>query len=178
MTNPDEIVRFWRDAGPGRWFAAEPDFDAACGRYREDVEAARAGSFASWAAEPVGALATVLLLDQLPRNLFRGTAEAYASDAAALVHANNAIKAGHDLATEPSLRQFFYLPFAHAENVGAQRSGVRLYESLGDVEALKWSRHHQDIVARFGRFPHRNAILGRTSTASEVAFLADDDFRG
>lgn len=176
--NPAEVVEFWRKAGPQRWFAAEPDFDAECRQFREAVRAAGAGSFGFWREEPVGALALVLLLDQLPRNLFRASAQAYASDPMALAEAARAIQAGHDLAIEAQLRTFFYLPFTHAEDSVAQKAGVRLYERLGDAEALGWARHHHDVVARFGRFPHRNSVLGRESTAEELAFLAVDDFRG
>lgn len=175
---PDEIVGFWREAGPERWFSAEPAFDAACERFREAAQAARAGPCETWSVEPAGALALVLLLDQLPRNLFRGTAEAYSSDSAALAASLRAVQAGHDRSIDTALRTFFYLPFTHAEDVEAQSIGVRLYERLGDAEALGWARHHHDIVARFGRFPHRNAILGRKSDAEEVAFLAANGFRG
>ena len=176
--NPAEIVEFWRGAGPERWFKVEPDFDAACGRFRDAVRSAGAGAFAAWSEKPVGALALVLLLDQLPRNLFRGTARAYAFDPLALAEAGRAVWAGHDLAIDEEVRTFFYLPFTHAEEVGAQKTALRLYERLGEPESLGWARHHHDVVARFGRFPHRNTILGRESTAEELAFLAVDDFRG
>lgn len=178
VVDPEEIVQFWRDAGPYRWFEAEPEFDAACDRFREAVDAARTGTFAVWSATPAGALALLLLLDQMPRNLFRGTAQAYLSDAAGLATAIQAIQSGHDRATDIGLRTFFYLPFTHSEDIEAQRVGVQLYERLGDSEALTWARHHHDIIARFGRFPHRNPILGRRSTEEELAFLAADGFRG
>ena len=119
-------------------------------------------------------MALVILLDQLPRNMFRGTRRAYATDPAALLAAERAIERHFDQAVEPELRRFFYLPFMHAEGLSAQDRSVALNEALGEEDSIKWARHHRDIIARFGRFPHRNAILGRESTAEEQAFLADE----
>jgi uncharacterized protein (DUF924 family) len=128
---------------------------------------------------PDGALAVVLLLDQFPRNMFRGTRRVYQTDATALDVADRAIERGFDSQVEPALRGFFYLPFEHSESLADQERSVALHEAAGDEDGLTWARHHHDIVARFGRFPHRNAILGRESTPEELAYLAQEDaFKG
>jgi uncharacterized protein (DUF924 family) len=120
----------------------------------------------------------VLLLDQFPRNSFRGTPRMFASDELARAKADIAIRHGHDRAVDPQLRFFFYLPFGHSENLADQEHGLSLSAGLLDPEALKYALGHRDIIARFGRFPHRNAVLGRTSTAEELAFLAEGGFAG
>ncbi len=126
-----------------------------------------------------GALALCLLLDQFPRNMFRGTRRAYRTDPVAVDVADRAIERKHDRAVAPELRRFFYLPFSHSEDPADQERSVALAEALGDPETVKWARHHRDIVARFGRFPHRNAILGRSTTPEEAAFLAEEGaFKG
>jgi uncharacterized protein (DUF924 family) len=171
----DDIVEFWRAAGPDRWFAKDDAFDAVCrARFLAAYEAAARGDLAEWELSPHGSLALVILLDQLPRNMFRGTRRAYATDPAALLTAERAIERHHDEAVAPELRRFFYTPFMHAEDLAAQERSVALNEALGEEESIEWARHHRDIVARFGRFPHRNALLGRESTAEEAAYLAED----
>ncbi|MEJ1158319.1 DUF924 family protein [Prosthecomicrobium sp. N25] len=171
---PAEVIDFWRDAGPERWFDSTPDFDAAC---RDGFAAAwavaRGGALAAWEETPEGALALVILLDQMPRNMFRGEARTYASDPEAREVARRALARGFDTQVSDDLRRFFYLPFMHSEDIEDQRRSVLLFDALGDADSAKWARHHHDIVARFGRFPHRNALLGRSSTADEVAFLAE-----
>lgn len=176
----DEVLEFWAAAGPERWFAKDEAFDAACReRFVLTHEAAARGDLNDWELSPRGALALCLLLDQLPRNMFRGTRRAYRSDDAAVMTADRAIERGHDKAVEPALRRFFYLPFMHSEDAADQERSVALNEALGDADAIQWARHHRDIIARFGRFPHRNAILGRESTPEEAAFLAEEGaFRG
>ncbi|HEX7890036.1 MAG TPA: DUF924 family protein [Ramlibacter sp.] len=173
-----DVVHFWRDAGPRRWFRRDDDFDA---RFREGFlaahEAAAAGRLQAWGATPEGALGLVLLLDQFPRNVFRGTPRVYATDPHARQIADGAIRAGFDRMVDPGLRPFFYLPFAHSEVLGDLERCVTLNEAQGG-ESLRWARHHRDIVARFGRFPHRNAILSRASTAEEERFLAEGGFSG
>jgi uncharacterized protein (DUF924 family) len=179
MPTPQDIVAFWREAGPDRWFARDEALDAAIReRFLESYEAAARGDLNEWELEPSGSLALLLLLDQFPRHLFRGTRRAYATDATALLLAERAIDRGHDRAVEDALRRFFYTPFMHAEDPAAQERCVALVEALGDAESLHWARHHRDVVARFGRFPHRNATLGRTSTPEEERFLQEDEFRG
>jgi uncharacterized protein (DUF924 family) len=178
LDDPAEVVRFWRQAGPGRWFRRDDAFDALFReRFLAPHEAAAAGQLAHWSATPEGALALVLLLDQFPRNAFRGTPRMYATDAQARAAADAVIAAGHDLRVDPQLRPFFYLPFQHSEDLRDLDRCVRLSEPLGG-EHLRYALHHRGIVARFGRFPHRNAILGRASSEEEKRFLAEGGFSG
>ncbi len=176
LATPEEIVEFWHGAGPDKWFSKDEAFDEACRtRFLETYEAAARGDLAEWELSPQGALALVILLDQLPRNMFRGTRRAYSTDPAALLSAERAIERHHDQAVAPELRRFFYLPFMHAEDLSAQERSVALNEALGEEESIRWARHHRDIVARFGRFPHRNPLVGRESTAEEEAYLAAEE---
>jgi uncharacterized protein (DUF924 family) len=178
LSTAGDVVQFWRDAGPRRWFQRDGDFDADFrDRFLAAHEAAAAGRLQAWGATPEGALALVLLLDQFPRNVFRGTARVYETDARARAVADSAIRAGFDRMVDADLRSFFYLPFAHSEELGDLERCVTLNEQDGG-DSLRWAKHHRDIVARFGRFPHRNAILGRTSTAEEERFLAEGGFSG
>ena len=174
----EAIVDFWRAAGPDLWFAKDPEFDH---RFREAFltlhEAAARGDLAGWANSAIGALALLLLLDQFPRNAFRGTPRMYATDALARVIAAAAIDAGHDQAVEEELRLFFYLPFGHSEGLADQERSVALTRSLGQPN-LGRAEHHRGIIRRFGRFPHRNLILGRTMTEHEKRFLDEGGFAG
>lgn len=177
----DEVLDFWASAGPEKWFGKDEAFDQACReRFLLTHEAAARGDLNEWELSPRGALALCLLLDQLPRNMFRGTRRAYRTDDTALMVADRAIERGHDKAVEPALRRFFYTPFMHSEELAAQERSVALNEALADPEAIKWARHHRDIIGRFSRFPHRNAVLGRESTKEEETFLASEEgaFRG
>lgn len=175
LATGDEVVGFWIEAGPERWFSKDEAFDEACRqRFLTTYEAAARGDLADWELEPRGALALLILLDQLPRNMFRGTRRAYATDPAAVLTAERAIERHFDEAIEPTLRRFFYLPFMHSEELAHQERSVALNEALGEKDSIYWARHHRDIIARFGRFPHRNAILGRESTAEEQAFMAEE----
>jgi len=179
LATPDQVIAFWREAGPDRWFTKDESFDQACrDRFLLTYEAAARGDLNEWELTPEGALAVVLLLDQFPRNMFRGTRRVYATDPAALMTADRAVERGHDTRVDPALRRFFYLPFTHSEELRHQQRSVTLNEGLGDPDGLKWARHHHDIVARFGRFPHRNDILGRETTPEEAAFLQESEFRG
>lgn len=172
------VVEFWQQAGPSKWFAKDEDFDR---RFREAFlplhEAAARGELDDWIEQPASALALVLLLDQLPRNAFRGTPRMYATDAAARRCAASLIERGHDRALDPSLQLFCYLPFSHSESLADQERAVALMAPLGP-EVAKHAIEHRDIVERFGRFPHRNAILGRESTDAERAFMAEGGFAG
>jgi uncharacterized protein (DUF924 family) len=178
LQTPSEIVRFWRDAGPDRWFAKDDAFDA---RFRAHClrlhEAAARGALGSWQDTAEGALALVLLLDQFPRNCFRGTARMFATDAQARAVATAAIAAGHDQAVAPELRVFFYLPYEHSEDLADQERAVTLMAPL-DEKSRQYAAIHHDIIRRFGRFPHRNAVLGRATTAEEQRFLDEGGFAG
>jgi len=177
-TTPEQVLRFWQEAGPKRWFKHDAAFDADFRtRFLASHEAAAAGALEHWQASAEGALALVLLLDQFPRNAFRGTPRMYATDARARASADLAIRAGFDRTVPEELRQFFYLPFMHSEQLADLQRCVALNEPLGG-ESLRFARHHRDLVARFGRFPHRNAVLGRASTAQEEQFLREGGFAG
>jgi uncharacterized protein (DUF924 family) len=179
LATPAEVVAFWQEAGPQRWFTKDASFDQACReRFLLTYEAASRGDLDEWELTPEGALALVLLLDQFPRNMFRGTRAVYRTDPAAQMAADRAVEKGYDRQVDPALRQFFYLPFMHSEDLAHQERSVALSEALGDEDTLKWARHHRDIVARFGRFPHRNEILGRETTDEEAQFLEESEFRG
>jgi len=180
---PDDVIAFWREAGPARWFAADPDFDRVlAGRFGALHARAATGALAAWEEDAPGALAPLLLTDQFPRNIYRGSAHAFATDPMAREIAKRALARGFDQATEPGLRAFFYLPFEHHEDAGAQARAVRLFEALtqagGDPEGLRYARIHAELIARFGRFPHRNPVLGRISTPDETAYLAAGGFAG
>lgn len=174
-----EIVAFWRAAGPKRWFAKSDAFDEALrARFGRRVEEAAAGTLDHWRNVPEGALARILLLDQLPRNLYRETPAMFAADPMAREAADAAIAAGHDKAFARDLRTFFYLPFMHSEDMADQERSLALYEALGDADSLKFAEVHADAIRRFGRFPHRNAILGRDTTPEEQAYLDAGGFSG
>jgi uncharacterized protein (DUF924 family) len=180
---PQDIIGFWRNAGPAQWFAAKPAFDEAIRLKFEAVHhAAARGRYDAWTADAEGALALLILLDQFPRNLYRRSAHAFATDGKARAIARAAIAEGFDRATEPLLRSFFYLPFEHSEDLTDQEAGValcqRLADETGDADKLKWAKIHRDIIARFGRFPHRNHELGRATTPEEQTFLDDGGFAG
>jgi len=178
MTKPSDVIAFWKDAGFARWFGKDNAFDAEFrARFLQAHEAAASGKLGSWADTAEGALALILLLDQFPRNAFRDTARMFATDAQALTIADAAIAAGHDLATDPALRLFFYLPHEHSERLEDQERAVALITPLGS-ELLRYAEIHRDVVLRFGRFPHRNSLLGRVSTPQELEFLAAGGFSG
>ena len=178
LTEAAAVVAFWRDAGPKRWFSKNAAFDAAFGaRFLDAHESAAHGELEAWEADPTGALALVILLDQYPRNAFRDTPRVYATDAQARAVATRAIAAGLDAAIEAPLRLFLYLPFAHSEDLADQQRSLALQRAL-DPALMEHAQEHHDIVARFGRFPHRNAVLGRATTADEQQFLDGGGFRG
>lgn len=149
--------------------------------FSADHERAIAGALADWEAQAESALALVMLLDQVPRNIFRSTPRAFASDACALAATERAMARGFDLAVPAAWRMFFYLPFEHSERLADQRRGIALLEALPPVAGRPGDRHmsrlHLEIIERFGRFPHRNPILGRNSTPDELAFLEESDVR-
>jgi uncharacterized protein (DUF924 family) len=177
-TASDDIVAFWQDAGPSMWFAKNHDFDR---RFRDQFfcayEAASHGELDGWLATPQSALALLILLDQFPRNAFRGTARMYESDARARDLAKRAIAAGHYLQLGSELRVFLYLPLHHSEQLDDQERAVALMSELGE-ESARAAEQHCAIIRRFGRFPHRNAILGRAMTAAEQDYLDRGGFAG
>jgi uncharacterized protein (DUF924 family) len=181
MTPPEAlgVVAFWRAAGYDRWFTKSEMFDALVRlRLGRLHEAAAVGALDHWDETPLGACALLILLDQGPRNLFRGTKRAFAADARAITVAAAAIARGLDMRVTTGMRRFFYLPFEHAEDATLQRESVRLFTRLGDPVGLRFAELHADIIERFGRFPHRNAILGRNSGPEEQAFLEGGGFAG
>jgi uncharacterized protein (DUF924 family) len=179
IESPSAIVSFWRDAGPDRWFEKNDAFDADVRtRFLATHEAAAAGQFKDWENSPEGALALLILLDQFPRNMFRGGARTFATDPLAREIAARAIDRKFDQAADPNLRGFFYLPFMHSEELADQERCVALYRAAADEYGLKFALEHENIIRRFGRFPHRNPVLGRTMTAEEQAFLDGGGFKG
>ena len=176
---PAEVLGFWRAAGPDQWFEKRAAFDLEIRqRFCSLWHAARAGELAKWEETPEGALALVIVLDQFPRNMFRGDARAFATDPLARAVAAGAIVRGFDSQVSTDLRSFFYIPFEHSEDLADQERGIAFYKAAGDAENLKWAEIHADIIRRFGRFPHRNAVLGRTTTQEEQAFLDGGGFAG
>jgi uncharacterized protein (DUF924 family) len=178
LSRPGEVAAFWAPLGHAVWFGKDKAFDR---RFREAFAdqhgAAARGELMPWLASAQGALSLLILLDQYPRNAFRGTDRMYSTDTLARIVASAAIDLGHDRAVEPALRTFFYLPFGHSELLPDQDRSLALCADLPEP-APAHSRHHRDIIARFGRFPHRNAILGRSSTAEEIDWLATGGFAG
>ena len=180
---PQDVLGFWTAAGPDKWFAKSDAFDDAIRLKFEPVHLAAArGKYDAWTADAEGSLALLILLDQFPRNLYRDSGHAFATDGKARAIAAAALAAGHDKAVAPELRPFFYLPYEHSESLADQETSIALCEGLlkdtGDADTLKWAIAHRDIIARFGRFPHRNKCLGRTTTVAEQAFLDEGGFAG
>jgi uncharacterized protein (DUF924 family) len=176
---PTDILAFWRRAGTERWYTRDDAFDAeVTRRYLGLWQKAVAGELSAWEDSDDGALALTIVLDQFPRNIFRGAPEAYASDAMARAVAGRAIERGADARVAADLREFFYVPFMHSEQLADQLRCVDLFRQAGDSDNLKYAEEHAEIVRRFGRFPHRNGILGREMTAEEQAFLDDGGFQG
>jgi uncharacterized protein (DUF924 family) len=177
LITPSSVVAFWKEAGPARWYAKDEAFD------REFRDAGRALHWAAarrelddWMQTPEGAMALMILLDQYPRNSYRGTAHQFATDALALSFAKQAVARGYQAAFEPDLRQFFMTPFEHSEDLADHDALIPL---VGDLpEVAKYARIHRDIIVKFGRFPHRNRALGRDTTAEEQAFLDQGGFAG
>ena len=186
MSSAEEILEFWfgNDSAVSagtqrRWFSADREFDQICSaRFLADHTAAIVGCLDGWRRDPHSCLALVLLLDQFPRNLFRNTARAFATDAQALVVARGALAQGYDRELIPLKRAFFYMPFEHSETLADQDESVRLTREIARnhpecADFLKYAEAHREIIRRFARFPHRNAALGRVSTPAEAAYLLD-----
>jgi uncharacterized protein (DUF924 family) len=176
---PNDIIGFWAGAGPAKWYAKSRAFDEAIRlRFEPTHHAAARGEYDGWAGTAEGALALLILLDQFPRNLYRGSGHAFATDGKARAVAREALAAGFHRQVAPDLRQFFILPFEHSEAMADQETALAAARALGDGEVLKWAEIHHDIIARFGRFPHRNPALGRETTPEEQVFLDDGGFAG
>jgi uncharacterized protein (DUF924 family) len=177
-TTPQSVLAFWRAAGPDKWFTKDAAFDVEIRtRFLATYEAAAAGALA-WDDTPEGALALVIVLDQFPRNMFRDSARAFAADPLARQIAARAIERGFDQGVAAAERSFFYLPFEHSEALADQERCIALNRATGDADAVTWAEHHADIIRKFGRFPHRNKVLGRATTADEQAFLDGGGFGG
>jgi uncharacterized protein (DUF924 family) len=179
VADPEAILAFWRAAGPTKWFERDDALDAEIrARFLAACEAAAAGRLEHWQATADGTLALLILLDQFPRNLFRGDARAFATDAAARALAERAIVRGTDRLFPLPERRFFYLPLMHSENLADQERCIALCRDAGDAEGEKYAETHADVIRRFGRFPHRNRALGRATTEQERAFLDGGGFGG
>ena len=177
--NPSAVLEFWRGAGHERWFTQNPDFDKEVrDRFSGLHEAAAAGRLRAWEETAEGAIALVIVLDQFSRNIFRGTARAFSADPLARDVSRRAIARGFDREVEPAMRSFFYVPFMHSENLADQDYCLELYRASGDAEGIKYAEIHRDAIQRFGRFPHRNEMLGRKSSGDEIAYLDSGGFRG
>ena len=176
----NKCIAFWRDAGYAKWFVRDAAFDAEFkARFLDSHFAAARRELEQWMDSADGALALLILLDQFPRNAFRGGAHAYATDPLARHYAERMIAAGFDGRIEPVLRAFCYLPFEHSEDAADQERAVELFETLGDANYLRYAQMHRDLIVRFGRFPHRNRALARNNTADEQAWLdAGGGFEG
>lgn len=175
MVQARDVCDYWLGLGPAGWYRADDAVDAEIrARFGPAWEAARAGGLTDWLESPEGALGYLILTDQFPRNMFRGEARAFATDARARTVAESALARGHDLAVPEPERQFFYLPFMHAEDLGLQDRCIALFAGrMPETGAgnLPHARAHREIIRRFGRFPYRNAALGRPTSAEEQAFL-------
>ena len=174
---PADILAFWRDAGPDRWYTPDEAFDAEVRRRFLDLwQQAAAGELSAWEESDDGLLALVIVLDQFPRNIFRGDSRTYASDHLARDVAHRAVDRGVDTRIDPVLREFLYLPFMHSEELPDQLRCIELSQKADLAESAKWAEHHADIIRRFGRFPHRNRLLGRATTPEEQAYLDGGGF--
>lgn len=172
------IIDFWVDAGPARWFAKDVAFDREFSeRFTQIHMAAASRQLDRWMGSAEGCLALLLLLDQFPRNAFRDTAHMFATDSLALYFARQGLDAGYPDQIMPALRPFMVLPFEHSENLQDQELAVQLCEDL-DQTTLRFAIIHRDIIRQFGRFPHRNDVLGRKTTEAEREFLAGGGFKG
>lgn len=170
------MVKFWLAAGPGKWFSKDVRFDAEFRhRFHEAHFAAARQQLVDWLDQPESALALILLLDQYPRNAFRETGHMFATDSLALAYARRSL--AHLDQIQAELRNFILLPFMHAENLEVQKEALVLYQQHAP-DSMSWAQEHHDIIARFGRFPHRNPALGRNTTAEEQAFLDQGGFSG
>ena len=177
LATPQEVLDFWFGVDPKKWYVKDETFDASIRtRFLPTYEAAAAGKLADWEATPESALALVIVLDQFPRNMFRGSPRTFATDTVALAVAKRALARDFDRQLELARRNFLYLPFMHSEHLADQLRCIELSRKAGRAESAKWAEHHADIIRRFGRFPHRNRLLGRATTPEEQVFLDQGGF--
>ena len=171
MSWQQEILDFWFGLSGEQHWKADPAIDAACReRFLDIWEGQRSRPATDFLDSPEEALAAILLFDQMPRNMFRGDARSFATDKLARDIADGAVERGYDAKLPVKRRVFLYMPFEHSEDLADQDRSVALFEALGDDFYTGFARKHRDVIARFGRFPHRNAALGRPSTDAEIAF--------
>lgn len=172
------IIDFWQKAGPQKWFISAPDFDEEIkALYGSVPDQVLAGKYDKWAEQTNECLALILVLDQFPRNIFRGSPKAFAFDEAAKEAAQKIIDQGFDQAYQLPLKRFLYLPFMHSENLKDQRYCIELCEKANDPDGVNFGQIHLDVIEKFSRFPHRNEVLGRQSTPEELKFLQDGGFQ-
>ncbi|MDF0601405.1 DUF924 domain-containing protein [Psychromarinibacter sp. C21-152] len=182
MANPEDILAYWLDeVGPKGWYGSSEELDADIrNRFAEDWQRAMDGAYALWLTYPSGALAYIILTDQFPRNMFRGEAKAFASDAVALAAAKLSIAHGFDMKIDEPARQFFYMPLMHSECLTDQDRCVRLMKTrmpLTGAGNLKHAKAHREVIRQFGRFPYRNDVLSRATTQPEAAFVGEGGYR-
>lgn len=177
MKTAEQVLNFWFvEHGREHWFGGGPEFDAKlAAAFTETHLAVAAGEAWTWRKTPGGRLAEIIVLDQFSRQIYRGQAKAFASDPMALALAQEAVAAGHDLRFEPMKRMFFYLPYMHSESLLIHEESLRLHQALGIQEGIDYELAHQEVLRRFGRYPRRNAALGRTSTSVEIEYCASDE---
>jgi uncharacterized protein (DUF924 family) len=181
MFSPQDILDFWYAPDMrSKWFASTPQLDAMIRERFESLwEAAVRGELDAWRSSPQGSLALAIILDQFPLNMFRGTAKSFSSEGQAIAVAKQAIAQGYDRQIDKAQLAFLYMPLMHSEDPADQDLSVELFAAAGLDNNLRFAKHHRDIVRRFGRFPHRNAILGRASSAEELAYLESKEaFKG
>ena len=179
LATPQEVVEFWCETlSPEDWWKSTPELDERIrARFAATLLALSRGVSDAWRTTPEARLGALIVLDQFPRNMYRASPMAFATDWIALREARLALEAGADAAIDKGRRHFFYMPFEHSEELADQDRSVKLFEALGDANFLDYAERHRRVIARFARFPHRNAILGRASSAAELSFLQEPGSR-
>ncbi len=176
---PRDVLDFWFAAGEAKWFVKSDDFDTEIvTSFKRHHEAARDGAYDDWGETANGCLALIILLDQFSRNMYRGSGETFAADEKALALAKSTVEKGFDMELPQNVRMWIYLPYEHSEVMADQERCIELMERSKLDDVIEWAHQHADIIRRFGRFPHRNAVLGRQSTQEEITFLEDGGFAG
>ena len=176
MVDAQDVLNFWFDeAGPKRWFKKSADFDALCrARFLSTLESAACGECWEWRTSPAGRCAEIIVLDQFSRNLYRNSAAAFAQDPMCLALAQEAVASGDHLKMTDDQRYFTYMPYMHSESLLVHDQAITLFDSLGKPEPLRYEHAHRAVIKQFGRYPGRNAALGRISTPEEETYLAEN----